>query len=1036
MGEVPFHSDKKKKRRSRRSKNISGLPCPSLDHSPHEQSDCLNHGSPLAGTTPAVLYDSCSLPAMDTSGLPHLSDVTASQNQYNGSTSFAFPHLAQDLSSRAAYSLQEKGYVPINQFKDRHQKIFTPHWSLEATVEALNRGNAFKAVFRTNVHNRVEAYCKIDGVPVDILINGIASQNRAVEGDIVAIEVDPLSCWTNLKGTTAQSITSASSGSCMMAADVSEKVNLAIVEHGVNCVNIYNGESSGHGEGFSCQLFGNNVQMEVVESVSKICYDICSSPLKRPTGKVVAILEKSTRRDSIVGCISTKKWVQHVAWYKSYYKKSILSLSELGYIELMPANLKFPKMVVPVGNLPDAIQKRLIDGDITLEREIVAAKIDSWQEDDPFPMARIINTFGRAGEIDTHVNSILFENNICCSEFSAESLSCLPGGDWSIPPEELENREDLRRKCIFTIDPPTATDLDDALSFENLSNGNFRIGVHIADVSYFVPPDSALDREAQERATSVYMLQWKLPMLPPLLSEDIVSLNPGVDRLAFSIFWEISPDGVIFNWWIGRTVIHSCCKLSYALAQDIIDLENPDTAAYPCLHANVEWAEVIRAVKNLHRASKKLKEKRFVDGALRLDSPKLSYLFDDFGVPYDGMMSKRYDANFLVEEFMLLANRTVAEVISRAYPDNVLLRRHPEPNPRKLKEFKAFCCKHGFDVDISSSGHLHQSLERIKQKTGDDAVLFDIIVNYATKSMQLAAYFCSGDQKIPVHEWGHYALAVPLYTHFTSPLRRYPDIVVHRTLAAAIEAELIYSKEHPGSTDVNVAVKRCFTGASFDKSAADSILGKEALSAAALKHKLLQAESLTEVAGHCNERKIASKAAEDACHRLYMWVLLKNKQFLVSEARVLGLGPKFMSIYIQKLAIERRIYYDEVEGLQAEWLDATSTLVLSFSHKRLNRKGTPSKWRPLEEVALVVNPADSKSEDWLGANENCSVTSRNATSGKSPNYFSLSDCDVEPPLLPVTVHMFSMIPIAIYAVSGEDRPLEIEARLYVSSYFG
>ncbi|CAM8942755.1 unnamed protein product [Rhodiola kirilowii] len=1074
MDEVPVVSqyaadnDKKKKRRSRRSKNssewfVAGLASGSLNDSPLEPSESLNNGSPEvlvpltcnspltdsnSGVTPKVYecgtemaVDNVSYPVLpvDTNGLPDLSDVRALRNQNNGSTSFAgrisYPYLSHDLSSGTGCLVPEKGYVPSKQFKDPGQKIFIPHWSAETAFKAIEKGNAFKGIFRVNAHNRFEAYCKIDGVPVDILINGLAAQNRAVEGDIVAIQVDPLSCWTKMKGSAAQSIGSVSAEGPTIAADVNERTMMGIVEQGIHDINICRGESSdtGKGEGWISQVSKTDERIEVAESVRKICCNISSCPLKRPTGKVVAILERSSRRDSIIGHLSAKKCIEYLDQCKRHYGKSTFPLAYHDYIELMPADPKFSKMVVPVENLPHSVQKRLVDGDTTLEMEIVAAKIDCWREDDPFPRAQVTSTFGRAGEIETHVASILFENNICCSEFSAESLSCLPDVPWSIPQVELENRKDIRNKCIFTIDPPTATDLDDALSFENLSNGNFRVGVHISDVSYFILPDSALDKEAQERSTSVYMLQQKLPMLPPLLSEEIGSLNPGVDRLAFSIFWEISPDGVVINQWLGRTIICSCCKLSYAHAQNIIDSEYPCTASYPILHGNVEWPEVIGAVKNLHKVSKKFKEKRFINGALRLDGPKLTYLFDDFGIPYDGMMSERYDANFLVEEFMLLANRTAAEVISRAYPGNALLRRHPEPNMRKLRELEAFCCKHGLDVDISSSGQLHESLERIKEKIGDDTVLFDIIINYATKPMQLAAYFCSGDQKIDVHDWGHYALAVPLYTHFTSPLRRYTDIVVHRTLAAVIEAEHIYSKHHPSSTKVNNMVKRCFTGATFDKSAADSLWGKEALSAAALKHKVPHAELLVEVASHCNERKLASKSAQDACHRLYMWVLLKNKQLLVSEARVLGLGPKFMSIYIQKLAIERRIYYDEVEGLMAEWLDATSTLVLSFSRKRLNKRGTPSRWRPLEDVAFVVNPVDSKSEYEMEAKGNCCATSAGTQCGNS---ISISSGDIEPPMLPLTIHLLSTIPVALYAVGGKDGPLEIEAKLFLSSYFG
>ena len=216
-------------------------------------------------------------------------------------------------------------------------------------------------------------------------------------------------------------------------------------------------------------------------------------------------------------------------------------------------------------------------------------------------------------------------------------------------------------------------------------------------------------------------------------------------------------------------------------------------------------------------------------------------------------------------------------------PDSALLWRHPEPNLRKLREFEAFCSKHGFELVTSSSGKLHNSLERIRDLLKNDSVLFNILLSYATKSMQLATYFCSGDLKNGKKDLGHYALAVPLYTHFTSPLRRYPDIVVHRTLTAIIEAEEMYLKHRrtlQKLNNKNELTRRCFTGTCFDKDAAESIEGQEALSAAASKCRVPCSEVLADVAAHCNERKLASKNVKDASDKLYTWFLLKKKEVL------------------------------------------------------------------------------------------------------------------------------------------------------------
>ncbi|KAI4307300.1 hypothetical protein L6164_030504 [Bauhinia variegata] len=969
------------------------------------------------------------------------------------------------------------------------RSYFSSHWSMDAIEKALEKGDVFKALFRVNAHNRLEAYCKIDGVPIDVLISGISAQNRAVEGDIVAIKIDPLSLWTKMKG---------SNGTCNITVSVVEDSNLLTEDNEMSCnMSKAKGkvdsidESAQYGscprqnkleaDNYtspyrSCPLpeerycYDENAsnlhslglvnndgldgrhcaascgQHEVINSVDKMCSVVSSFPSKRPTGRVVAILERSLRREAVVGYLNVKQWVSYRDINRKDAKKVKNLVPEDEYVQLTPIDPKFPKLVLPARDLPDCLKKRLQSGDMTVEMDLVAAQFDDWVEDSPFPQAHVLHVFGRGGEVQPQLDAILFQIAINFSEFSPEALYCLPHVPWEVPVKEFNTRMDLRNVCIFTIDPSAATDLDDALSVEKLPNGNFRVGVHIADVSYFVLPDTALDQEAQSRSTSVYMLQRKLPMLPPLFSEDIGSLNPGVDRLAVTMFLDINHVGDVVDRWIGRTVIHSCCKLSYEHAQDIIDgvgdTENSNIvgAYYPKVHGHFEWPDIVTSVKSLHKISKVLKDKRFNDGALRLEISKVVFLFDECGIPYDSMLSGRKESNFLVEEFMLLANRTAAEVICRAYPEVALLRRHPEPNMRKLREFAAFCLKHGLELDISSSGRIHQSLEQIREKVKGDSTLCDILINYATKPMQLASYFCSGDLKDNENEWGHYALAVPFYTHFTSPLRRYPDIVVHRTLLATIEAEELYLK-HKKTLLVNKrekVQKRCFTGIDFDKNASESIEGREALSAAALKHKLPCSELLVDVAAYCNERKIASRNVKDAYDKLYMWVLIKKKELLLSEARILGLGPRFMSIYIQKLAIERRIYYDEVEGLTVEWLDVTSTLVLSMCPNRRGfRRGSLEKWRAFDEVAFLSCPCDLKiamdvSKEYDGGKVRDGITAVDRENGsKSDN----SEVDIEPAVFPLTVRVLSTIPVALHAVGGDDGPLDIGVRLYMSSYF-
>ncbi|KAK4751769.1 hypothetical protein SAY87_020567 [Trapa incisa] len=927
--------------------------------------------------------------------------------------------------------------------------LFNPYWPTEDVNNALERGEIFHAVFRVNAHNSLEAYCTIENVPVDILICGVPAQNRAIEGDMVAIEVGPLRIWKKMKGSTRLLTDSAPTGNSRNSSETSEMSennckgkNKADKEFGSACgSNTYSSDrffdQDSKGISAGCLPFSSDgpnsdcadVSCQIEDSIDKLCGLISSNPSKRPIGRVVSIIKRSPRREVIVGFLSVKLWSACEKENQNNAKKN--KNPETWCIGFMPNDARFPKMKVHVEDLPDCIKKRLRDNDENIERELVAAQIIDWNEESYIPQARVLQVFGLGIDIQPNIDAILYQSRINSSDFSTESISCLPSAPWEIPRSEYKTRVDLRSLCVFSIDPSTATDLDDALSVEILADKNYRVGVHIADVSYFVKPDTQLDLEAQVRSTSVYMSRQKLPMLPTLLSEDLGSLCPGHDKLAFSIFWDIDSSGNILSWWIGRTVIYSCCKLSYENAQDILDNINyaDNSDGLPQLYGSFNWYDVVRSVKKLDHVASLLKEKRLKSGALHFECSKIMYLFDEYGIPYDSKLIKRRDSNFLVEEFMLLANCTAAEVILRAFPEAALLRRHPKPNMRKLKEFEAFCSKHGLQLDASSSFQLHRSLEQARETLKDDTVLLEIIISHASRPMQLAMYFCTGELKDNEDDWGHYALAVPFYTHFTSPLRRYVDILVHRMMAAALEAEESYLNQFLAlgrkPDEAGNTRGQLFTGLHHDRKALESEEAREAFSVAAVRHKIPCQDILKGMAAHCNERKRASRYVKDACDKLYMWVLLKKKEVLISEARVLALGPKFMSIYVPQLTIERRIYYDGIEGLTAKWLPATSTLLLDLSERKSSRRTCSARnRRPLEESVLVVTPSE------LDPESNCCPSLSCAIGNSTLDSY----LEIQPLAFPMTVSLMSKISIALHAVGGEGSPMDICARLYGCSY--
>ena len=348
-------------------------------------------------------------------------------------------------------------------------------------------------------------------------------------------------------------------------------------------------------------------------------------------------------------------------------------------------------------------------------------------------------------------------------------LACLPSEDYKIELEE--GRLDLRHLPVLSIDPPGCKDIDDALHCTILPNGNYQVGVHIADVTHYVKAGTAIDLEAANRSTSTYLVNKRLDMLPGLLTTDLCSLKGNVDRFAFSVLWEVTPTADIVNVEFRKSIIHSIAALTYQQAQGMIDQPDNDD--------DIQAG----AVKRLASLARKFRKRRIDAGALTLASPEVKFVLDSESLnPTDVQAYQLFEANALVEEFMLLANVTVSKKILRHYPTLSILRRHPAPNRAMFDSLisKAKC--KGFTINIDDSKKLADSLDNAVIE--DDPYFNKLLRILSTRCMSPAQYFCSGEYK-PT-DWHHYGLAAPVYTHFTSPIRRYADVCVHRLLAAAI----------------------------------------------------------------------------------------------------------------------------------------------------------------------------------------------------------------------------------------------------------
>ena len=486
------------------------------------------------------------------------------------------------------------------------------------------------------------------------------------------------------------------------------------------------------------------------DTVKAYVYDRRSS--RKPEAEVLEILERA--KTEFVGVVAIQK--------------------NFGFVTTANAKM-YTDIFIPKNKLGEAEH-----GDVVL------VKMEDWPQKADSPFGSVIKVLGKPGEHNTEIHAILAEYGLPY-DFPIEVETYANKIDTSITAEEIKKRRDMRKVLTFTIDPKDAKDFDDALSFQVLENGNYEIGVHIADVSHYLLEGTILDEEAFNRATSVYLVDRVVPMLPEVLSNFACSLRPNEEKYTFSAIFELTPKADVVNQWFGRTVIYSDQRFSYEEAQQIIESKSNVIPAEISLTGKEYKVsdEIVFATLKQDELAKILRRKRMANGAISFDKVEVKFNLNEDFEPVGVYFKVSKDANHLIEEFMLLANRKVAEFIGKQ-KKTFIYRIHDEPNEDKLFAMQALISKFGYKIDLRNKQDISKSLNQLMADVNGKKEQ-NLIDTLAIRTMSKAKY--------STDNIGHYGLAFDYYSHFTSPIRRYPDVMAHRLLQFYLDGGKSVSEE-------------------------------------------------------------------------------------------------------------------------------------------------------------------------------------------------------------------------------------------------
>lgn len=790
----------------------------------------------------------------------------------------------------------------------QRKTLFTPYLPQATLPALLGDGQLVSGILRVNKKNRSDAYVSTqDGLlDADIFICGSKDRNRALEGDLVAVELlDVDEVWSQKREKEEKK----------KRKDITDtRSTTATAGHSQSSAG---GDDNGNGEGGirrrgslrqrPTQKKNDDVEVEGQSLLLVEEEEINDESKPLYAGHIVAVIERVAGQmfSGTLGLLrpssqatKEKQEAERAARDGGGRQQDNRSQERPKIVWFKPTDKRVPLIAIPTEQAPrDFVEKHQDYAD-----QIFVACIKRWPITSLHPFGTLVERLGRMGDLKIETDALLRDNNFASDEFSDAVLRSVGLQDWSVAKEDeaaLATRRDFREDKVFTLDPSGTEQLGNGVHFKSLPDGKIEIGVHVPDIAHFVKPNSLVDREAKKRGTAVHLINRFCALLPPKISTEVCSLLPDQDRLTVSIVFHVNPHtGAVAegDTWIGRGIVKSSGTLALAQIDEALSgragLEHAAVTAkdIQVLNVGAQTPALFACANGLQVLTQKFREARLGSGGEPLAPLRLVQLLDDENIPVKHNIFDSSPATELIEELMHKVNTYVAQRLAEGLPEKALLRRQSPPNPRRLQTFVERMTALGHEVDSASSGTLQNSLFKV-----DDAEIRKGMETLLVKSMQRAKYFIAG--KTAKHLWPHYALNLPLYTHFTSPTRRYADIMVHRQLESVLSE---------GAVEYNEDL-----------------------------------ENLVKTVESCNTKKDSAQNAQDQSVHIESCRNMDKKRQevegdLISEGIVVCVYESAFDVLIPEWGFEKRVHCDQLPLKKAEFRKEKRVLELYWE------KGVPS----------------------------------------------------------------------------------------------